>query len=144
MSTDSKKYHTYGELPKFKGDIQSYPVWRQDMITYLHGHKVGYTISMADKDFENKVQLIGVWLHDDLALDSPIKKEEEKVKDDGFSKEKKSSIKKYIEDSRSAYAIIYAALNDEHKLLIKNLTEGYAYGIWKFLEEKYQNSGDTD
>src|SRR6185437_13696780 len=70
MSTDSKKYHTYGELPKFKGDIQSYPVWRQDMITYLHGHKVGYTISMADKDFENKVQLIGVWLHDDLALDT--------------------------------------------------------------------------
>src|SRR6185437_17109856 len=144
ISTESKRY---GEVPKFKGTAQHYPLWSQDMKTFLNGHKVGYLITYSDNEYQRKEQLVEKWYTEELDLigkDVVSKSSSTSSSSDSFSAEKKTTLTKYIEASKSAYAWLYMALDEEHKLLVKSVPSGYAYGVWKILEQKYQNSGDTD
>lgn len=45
-----------------------------------------------------------------------------------------------IARSRKAYGYLYAALPADVRLLIANVPQGYAYGIWSFLEKKFRNT----
>ena len=42
--------------------------------------------------------------------------------------------------SRKAYGYLYAALPSELRPLIADIPQGYAFGIWSFLEKKYRNT----
>ena len=45
-----------------------------------------------------------------------------------------------VRRTRKAYGYLYAALPEELRLLVKEVPQGYAFGIWSFLEKKYQNT----
>ena len=45
-----------------------------------------------------------------------------------------------MERSRRAYGLLDAALPKDIQLLIADVPRGYAYGIWSFLERRYQNT----
>lgn len=42
--------------------------------------------------------------------------------------------------SRKAYGYLYASLPAELRLLVADVPQGYAYGLWSFLEKKFRNT----
>ena len=52
----------------------------------------------------------------------------------------KKSIAAMIGRSRKAFAILHSALPAELRPLVADVPQGYAFGIWSFLEKKYRNT----
>ena len=52
----------------------------------------------------------------------------------------KQLVAEMMKRTRKAYGYLYAALPEELRLLVKEVPQGYAFGIWSFLEKKYQNT----
>ena len=46
--------------------------------------------------------------------------------------------------SRKAYGILYAAIDDDMRTLIGDVPQGYAYGLWSLLQERYQSTTDDN
>jgi hypothetical protein len=55
---------------------------------------------------------------------------------DAFTKVAEQAISR----SRKAYGYLYAALPTELRPLIADVPQGYAYGIWSYLEKKFRNT----
>ena len=72
----------------------------------------------------------------------PIKKEDEAAIAAAEAKQKaaKKNIAAMVAQSRKAFAILYQALPAELRPLIADVPQGYAFGIWSFLEKKYRNT----
>jgi len=49
-----------------------------------------------------------------------------------------------VERSRRVYGIIYGALPDELRLQVADLPTGWAYGLWKWLQDKYQSTEEDN
>jgi hypothetical protein len=47
-----------------------------------------------------------------------------------------------VERSHKAYGVLYAALPDELCLQVAHLPQGWAYGLWNWLQAKYQGTED--
>jgi hypothetical protein len=41
---------------------------------------------------------------------------------------------------RKAFALLYQALADELRVLVAGVPQGYAYGLWSWLESRYQST----
>ena len=52
----------------------------------------------------------------------------------------KQLVAEMMKRARKAYGFLYAALPEELRLLVKEVPQGYAYGIWHFLEKRFQNT----
>lgn len=52
----------------------------------------------------------------------------------------RKAIRELVESSQKAYGYLFEALNDELRALVKGVPEGYAYGLWQFMEAKFQNT----
>jgi len=52
----------------------------------------------------------------------------------------RKAIKELMDTSQKAYGYLYEALSDELRALVKGVPFGYAYGLWKFMEDKFQNT----
>src|SRR6185437_926282 len=42
--------------------------------------------------------------------------------------------------TKKAYALLYQALPDELRRLVAQVPQGYAYGIWSWLEKRFQST----
>src|SRR6185312_12355334 len=46
-----------------------------------------------------------------------------------------------VERAKRAYAILYSAVDEDVQAMVRtSLVADYAYGLWEFLEKKYQNT----
>jgi len=54
--------------------------------------------------------------------------------------EAKKKVAEMIGRSKKAYGFLFAALPTDHRQLVAEVPQGYAYGIWSFLEKKYRNT----
>ena len=54
--------------------------------------------------------------------------------------EAKKKVSDMIGRSKKAYGFLFAALPADHRQLIADVPQGYAFGIWSFLEKKYRNT----
>ena len=52
----------------------------------------------------------------------------------------KKKVRSLINRSRKAYAIIYESLPSDLQSQAATLVQGYAFGLWEFLEKKFQNT----
>lgn len=52
----------------------------------------------------------------------------------------KAQVAKMIGRARKAFGILYAALPAEVRPLVADVPQGYAYGVWSFLEKRYRNT----
>ena len=52
----------------------------------------------------------------------------------------KKEVSELIARSRKAYGFLYAALPTDLRQLIADVPQGYAYGVWSFLEKKFRNT----
>lgn len=66
------------------------------------------------------------------------KKENENSKANDMAARKQ--IASLIARSRKAFAILHAALPADLRPLVAEVSPGYAYGIWSFLEKRYRNT----
>ena len=124
----------------------SHALWRPQMQTFLMRQGIeerdyareiaqwrelaAAVSSDADADEQDAIALIlsGAML--------PVKKEAptpEQVK-------AKQRVADLIGRSRKAYGYLYAALSVDLRPLVSDVPQGYAYGIWSFLEKKFRNT----
>lgn len=54
--------------------------------------------------------------------------------------EKKAKVSAMLGRVRKAYGYLFAALPSDVRLLVASVPQGYAYGVWDFLEKKYRNT----
>jgi hypothetical protein len=52
----------------------------------------------------------------------------------------KKAVAALIGRSQKAFGFLYAALPADLRLLVADVPQGYAYGVWSFLEKKYRNT----
>lgn len=52
----------------------------------------------------------------------------------------RKQVKDLVAQSQKAYAILYEAIPDDIRPQVAHLSQGYAYGLWKWLEQKYQST----
>ena len=65
------------------------------------------------------------------------------VKIDGAQEKQRALMCDLIKRSERVYGYVYAALPQELQAQVAHIPSGYAYGIWHWLEEKYQST-DAD
>ena len=46
----------------------------------------------------------------------------------------------HVQLSHRVYGVIYAALPDDVRLLVEHLPQGWAFGLWEWLEKRYQST----
>jgi hypothetical protein len=52
----------------------------------------------------------------------------------------KKTVAAMISRSQKAFGFLYAALPADLRLLVADVPQGYAYGVWSFLEKKFRNT----
>jgi hypothetical protein len=60
--------------------------------------------------------------------------------DSAAQKEAKRAVSALIARSRKAFGILYAALPTDLRTLVNDVPQGYAFGLWMFLEKKFRNT----
>lgn len=132
------------------GGVQ-YAAWRPLMETFLMRASIeerDYKKEIAAwKDLEKAVQR-EQHANEDAAIERLLGKSNsnssgssaKKDKPDDGEAEAKRLVAAMIGRSRRAYGYLYAALPDELRRLVTDVPQGYAYGIWSFLEKRFQNT----
>lgn len=140
----------------------AYPQWRPQMETHLLRHGVetrDYTkeipdwlklVTLAEDDAESEEQaaidlLLGAAATKALDGSSMPQVKQESGDADAIAllarqTAAKKSLAAKIGRSRKAFAILHSALPAELRPLVASVPQGYAYGIWSFLEKKYRNT----
>ena len=68
------------------------------------------------------------------------KKDAAKLAAEKTEAEKKTKVSTMLTRVRKAYGYLFAALPPDVRLLVADVPQGYAFGIWSFLEKKYRNT----
>jgi len=59
---------------------------------------------------------------------------------DGVTEAAKRVVSTLISGSKKAYGILYMGLPADLRLLVADVPQGYAYGVWSFLEKKFRST----
>jgi Chromo (CHRromatin Organisation MOdifier) domain/gag-polypeptide of LTR copia-type len=59
-------------------------------------------------------------------------------------KEDRKLLARVVAQSRKAFGILYAAIDTDVRALIGGIAQGYAFGLWALLEERYQSQKDDN
>lgn len=52
----------------------------------------------------------------------------------------KKSVSERLSRARKAYSLLYAALSVDLRQLVADVPQGYAFGVWSFLEKRFRNT----
>ena len=161
-------YGAAGQLalaPKLRNGAH-YATWRTDMQVWLerHGAQGIHTQAMSSEEWSECVEkvehvkeaarlaalslVLGRPLSSSLpsasassSSTSKVKKEEKKSDENPDHKgEAMKIVKELVERSTRVYGVIYAALPEELRQQTESIQRGFAYGLWHWLELKYQST----
>jgi hypothetical protein len=130
------------------GSGMPHALWRPQMQTFLMQH------SIEERDYARE---IAKWRELDAAVqaaaeaaeeeaiafmlgESLMVKQESDDKDATAQKKAKQRVADLICRSRKAFGYLYSALPADLRQLVADVPQGYAYGIWSFLEKKFRNT----
>ena len=136
------------------GGGSTYAVWRPQMTTFLMRHNIeerDYNREIpewkrlvaaaqvsAEAEEESAIALVL-----GLSLKSASQMSALDVKTEALTPaqvEAKKKVTEMIGRSKKAYGFLFAALPTDHRQLVAEVPQGYAYGIWSYLEKKYRNT----
>jgi hypothetical protein len=150
--------------PQLQGN---YAIWRPLMEAFLMKNGVDKVHLKPIVDYENLEKEVTEWEDEEqqesilLARGGNIssssssssvgsstpaedkRREQEKLKAANTLKEireARKTVKALVSRSRRAYGFLYESIQTELQLQSASIPVGYAYGIWNFLEKKYQNT----
>jgi hypothetical protein len=130
----------------YSSNTLQYSQWRPRMQTFLMGRGIthaDYTEPIADWDAicaavqvetANKRSLAVA-----LLLNGSGVKMEQEYEEKTAQSEAIRTVSTWINQVKLAYANLYEALPADLRLLVADVPQGYAYGIWSFLEKKFRN-----
>ena len=140
-----------------------YAVWRPQMQTYLMRQGVearDYTRAIAewdalvlavqtDADDEERAAIEAVLgqgkgapssMSSSTTTTTTTVKNEHELAAEREAAAAKKHVAALITRARKAFGFLYAALPADLRLLVADVPQGYAYGIWSFLEKKFRNT----
>lgn len=125
-----------------------YAAWRPQMDVALQrtGAEGVHRKELAEPEWRNVCALTDDWAAQELAdaielvtlAAGASLKSAVKVTD--ATKAARRTISAMVERSNKVYGIIYAALPDELRAQVAHLAQGWAYGLWHWLETKFQST----
>jgi len=122
-------------------------LWRPQMQTFLMRHGV------EERDYASEIT---EWVELSAAAQADAKAEEQeaialvlgralpaakKEPQTAEHAKAKKAIADLISRSRKAFGFLYSALPVDLRPLVADVPQGYAFGIWSFLEKKFRNTG---
>jgi hypothetical protein len=124
-----------------------YAAWRPQMETFLMREGIesrDYKEEIPQwKDLETAVQFDTI-AAEKAAIARLLSGGSSAVKIEPAVTDEYKAARKLVADlvgrSRKAYGFLFAALPEELRLLVADVPQGYAYGIWSFLEKRFQNT----
>jgi hypothetical protein len=144
------------QAPRLQSGGVGFGAWRDNMHVYLQragAEGIHSKVSLMS-DWVSMSQRVEEWADDELASalalisgsgasSSDTKSTPSSGSTSTITDEFKAArklIAANIERSRKAFGIIYTALPDELRLQINHIPNGWAYGLWHWLETKYQST----
>jgi Chromo (CHRromatin Organisation MOdifier) domain/Zinc knuckle len=138
------------QLASANGTASGMPhaLWRPQMQTFLMQHSIeerDYACEMAKwRELDAAVQLAAKAAEDEAIAfmlgESQVVEQESDNKDASAQKKAKQRVADLIGRSRRAFGYLYSALPVDLRPLVADVPQGYAYGIWSFLEKKFRNT----
>jgi len=155
----------HAQAPRLQGTSVGYAAWKPNMNVYLqrNGAEGIHCKPMTAERWSSMNTQVESWAEEELdaamALLSPVTstdgsssstattKETATKKSDGSAQQVADAVKaarkviaQTVERSRKVYGIIYAALPEELRAQVAHVSQGFAYGLWLWLETKFQST----
>jgi hypothetical protein len=133
----------------------NYGQWKSRMEAYLMRHGIldvckdeisewkELVVTVEGWDRDVKKRLISSALMSGTSTSTSAADSASSPKPEASSKEEvemRKQVKELVAQSQKAYAILYEAVPDDIRPQVAHLAQGYAYGLWKWLEQKYQST----
>jgi hypothetical protein len=145
--------------PRLTGTSVSYAAWKPQMNVHLqrHGADAVHSTPMTADRWVLMTTQQAAWAQEELesalqllldpaasASSTPIKQDPDDVKAlaDAEAKRKaaRKTVSQVIERGQKVFGILYAALPTELRAQVAHIAQGYAYGLWHWLETKFQST----
>lgn len=131
-----------------------YAAWQPHMSVYLQraGAESVHTKAMTVEVWNATSDKVAAWADEALAAamalalsadDAASSSSLSGAKMEELSEEKKAArklITAMVERSRRVFGIIYGALTEDLRALVAHIPQGFAFGLWDWLEKKFQNT----
>jgi hypothetical protein len=146
---DASTGSTVARAPRLTGAI-AYAAWRTDMDLFLQrtGAENVHTKKLEEKDWKAMAALVEQWndsaLADALALVTASAGGSSSTSGATAPTNEQTKARKVItantERSQRAYGAIVSALSEDLRAQSADIARGWAYGLWKWLEAKFQST----
>lgn len=133
--------------PQLRASSAAYAAWKPAMDVFLqrHGASGVHTEPLSEREWNEDYGDVTKWAKQALAAaralarngDGALKEEA------ALSPETKAAralVAANVERSMKAFGSIYSALPEELRLQVAHLPQGWAYGLWQWLERKFQST----
>jgi transposase InsO family protein len=138
--------------PRLQGAAQ-YAQWRAQTEVFLAQRGVGDALrkSRTTTEWDGLVARVAQFAEDDevaalLMLDGKTSSSSSSTKEktqtgelDAATKEARQIVRGIVARSERAFGYLYGALPEEIRPQVEHLPQGFAYGLWRWIEEKYQS-----
>jgi transposase InsO family protein len=154
MSLNSEEKGSVGSAVSVSAALQGprlqpggYAAWCSDMDVFLqrNGAEGVHKEVMDVEEWKSTIKSVESWARDAYASAKALAlglKSESKlstpVSDD--VKAARKLVSAMVERSRRVYGIIYSALPEELRAQSAHIENGFAYGLWKWLQDKFQST----
>ena len=152
---------TVVQAPKLRGAAH-YAAWRRDMEVWLERHNANNVHSRAidAKEWKRFEALVRQWGEEELmeamtafssaaiagssSSSSSASTTTTKEKDSGNAPDAQAKQRKVltlmVQHSHRVFGVLYSALPDELRTQAESVPRGFAYGLWHWLETKFQST----
>ena len=130
-----------------------YPAWKPAMDVYLqrHGAAGVHKEPLTEAEWLLDCKAVATWGQQSLAAARALargglavnKDEAKQQQDDSPGVEEKAArllVAANVERSHKAFGSIFAAIPEDLRLQVAHLAQGWAYGLWMWLERKFQST----
>ena len=135
--------------PRLQGGAD-YAAWRPRMDAFLQakGAEDVHRRTVTQTDWEARAKRVEQWADEDLAR--ALADADGSSSSSGTAaltaeqKAGRALVRQTVDRSQRAYGHLYPALPDELQLQVAHLPRGWAYGLWAWLEAKFQSTEDDN
>jgi transposase InsO family protein len=124
-----------------------YAVWREQMDVFLQraGAKKVHTKATTSQEWTDAVAQVDTWADEQEAFEEALlsgvgssSSSAPKLSDEVKTARKNKTVR--METSQRVFGVLYASLTAELQLQVAHLPKGWAFGLWDWLERKFQST----
>lgn len=130
-----------GSAPKLLSGA-NYAAWRPNMEVYMqrHGANGIYKKPLEKDEWLQDEKDVEAWEQHELGQARAAARGEKIEADSELLQKGRKAVMANVDRSRKAYGVIFFALPLELQQQVQHLPSGWAYGLWMWLEQKFQST----